>query len=54
MLEAYLKYREHWLKNNAGKYTPSLYWGKDDEEAFEKHINSLSNYKLLELLADWG
>lgn len=53
MLQAYTKYKNYWLVINAGKYAPSLYWGKDDEEAFEKHINGMSNYKLMELLKDW-
>lgn len=53
MLQAYQTYRWWWLTQNKGKYTPSLYWGKDDEEAFEKHINGMSNYKLMELLKDW-
>ena len=54
MLKAYQVYKEWWLREHKGKYTPSLYWGKDDLEAFEKHINGLSQYKLLETLDDWG
>lgn len=41
------------MKANKDKYTPSLYWGKDALEAFEKHINSMSQYKLLETLDEW-
>jgi hypothetical protein len=53
MLKTYQDYKEWWLREHKGKYTPSLYWGKDDLEAFEEYINGLSQYKLLETLNDW-
>jgi hypothetical protein len=49
-MDKYLKYKQWWLQY-------SYRWGLEpvsEDEQFEEHINEMTTYELMEILANWG
>jgi len=58
MIEAYKRYKDWWLEYKAyatESVKPGFtYLGFDEESVFLRHINSMTNYELMETLVDWS
>jgi hypothetical protein len=51
-MEKYLEYKQWWLQYGIGEW-----WGLEpvsEDEQFEEHINEMTTYELMEILANWG
>jgi hypothetical protein len=53
-MKEYIEYKKWWIETHANSMEPSLYWADPSYDAFERHINDLGLFRLMELLADWN
>jgi hypothetical protein len=56
MIEAYQKYKAWWLEHRAHYYKVGQAGSNHvttDEDAFEQHLDRMSNYELMETLSNW-